>query len=154
MDTAYVSLCHGNETANIPTAPDDFSDGKAAPTIEPIVADFDWDNEIQGQLLSAYPIGYIFGNIMGGPLCNYLGAKRYMGVSMILAGILQLASPLAACQGPWFLYALRLVFGARVSNTRLLKHNPSEANHFQGGMFCVSNALMAKWIPVQERSRA
>ena len=33
---------------------------------------------------------------------------------MILAGILQLASPLAASQGPWFLYSLRLVFGASV----------------------------------------
>ena len=83
--------------------------------MDPVVADFDWGNEIQGHLLSAYPIGYIFGNIMGGPLCNHFGAKKYMGVSMFLAGILQLASPLAACQGPWFLYALRLVFGASVS---------------------------------------
>ena len=103
-----------NETGNITTMLDDFSNRKEPPAMKP-VADFDWGNEIQGHLLSAYPIGYISGNLMGGPICNHFGAKRYMGVSMILGGILQLASPLAASQGPWFLYALRLVFGASVS---------------------------------------
>lgn len=76
---------------------------------------FDWDNEIQGHLLSAYSIGYVFGNLMGGSICAFFGAKRYMAVSMVLAGLVQLASPLAALQGPWFLYTLRLLFGASVS---------------------------------------
>ena len=117
LDTEYVSLCHANGTGKMPTLQHYFSYGKEASAMDS-VTNFDWDNEIQGHLLSAYPIGYIFGNIMGGPLCNHFGAKRYMGVSMILAGILQLASPVAASQGPWFLYSLRLVFGASVSTTQ------------------------------------
>ena len=39
----------------------------------------DWDNEIQGHLLSAQSIGYILGNFVGGPLCGYFGGKKSDG---------------------------------------------------------------------------
>ena len=76
--------------------------------------DFEWDNIIQGQLLSAYAFGYIFGNLSGGTLCSLFGGQKYMAVSMTLTGVLQLISPIAATQSHWLLWCLRFLFGACV----------------------------------------
>ena len=76
---------------------------------------FEWDSSIQGQLLSAYGIGYIFGNISGGTLCALFGGKRYMAIALGISALLQFLSPIAAKQSHWFLYGLRLVFGLCVS---------------------------------------
>ena len=77
--------------------------------------DFDWDDTIQGHLLSAYAFGYILGNLSGGTLCSLFGGKKYMAAAMTLQGILQLLSPVAATQSHWFLWCLRFLFGAAVS---------------------------------------
>ena len=80
--------------------------------------EFEWDSSIQGQLLSAYGIGYIFGNISGGTLCALFGGKIYMTIALGISALLQFLSPIAAKQSHWFLYGLRLIFGSCVSNFR------------------------------------
>ena len=76
---------------------------------------FDWGNEIQGHLLSSYSYGYIIGNVLGGPMCEYFGAKKVMAVALILTGLSQLASPYASGTSPWLLFFCQLVVGICVS---------------------------------------
>ena len=76
---------------------------------------FDWGNEIQGHLLSSYSYGYIIGNVLGGPMCEYFGAKKVMAVALILTGLSQLASPYASGTSPWLLFICQLVAGMSVS---------------------------------------
>ena len=78
-------------------------------------SEFEWDDSIQGYLLSAFAVGHIVGNISGGFFCSIFGGKLYMSVTMAFIGLFQLASPFAARLSPWFLYALRVLFGACVS---------------------------------------
>ena len=108
----HESVCLGNTSTN---------HGKTshsrivAANFSEMNSGFDWGNEIQGHLLSAFVVGYIFGNIIGGSLVAFMGAKKFTVLSMALIGLLQLASPIAASQGPWFLYSLRFLFGVLVS---------------------------------------
>ena len=77
--------------------------------------DFEWDDTIQGYLLSAYGFGFILGNLSGGTFCALFGGKKYMAVTMTLTAVLQLVSPVAATQSHWLLFCSRLLFGACVS---------------------------------------
>lgn len=76
---------------------------------------FDWDNEVQGKLLSAYNIGFILGNIIGGPLCGYFGPKSVMAAGLFANGLSLLASPVASAQSHWLLFCLQIVQGTCVS---------------------------------------
>ena len=78
---------------------------------------FDWDNEIQAQLLSAYNIGFIFANIFGGPLCALFGPKRVMAVGLFANGLSHLASPLASLLSHWLVFFLQVAIGASVSHS-------------------------------------
>ena len=82
--------------------------------------DFNWDGAIQSHLLSAYGMGYIFGNFTGGLFCSLLGGTNFMAIGMFLSGIFQLVSPASAETSPWILYLLRFLVGACVSKTTYL----------------------------------
>ena len=79
---------------------------------------FDWDNDVQGKLLSAYNIGYVIGNVMGGPLCGYFGPKQVMGAALFANGLSQLASPVASAESYWLLFCLQLVQGVCVRSLK------------------------------------
>ena len=90
--------------------------------------DFKWDVAIQSHLLSAYGMGYIFGNLTGGLFCSLLGGTNFMAIGMFLSGIFQLVSPASAETSPWLLYLLRFLVGACVSKPT-----------------CLMRAFMSKW---------
>ena len=120
---------------------------------------FDWDNDVQGQLLSAFNIGFIFGNVVGGPLCGFFGPKRVMAAALFASGLSQLASPEASSQSHWLLFVLQIVQGVcvRISHNQFLKTSnilTKTSFYIQCLPLCVSNVLMPKWIPLQERSRS
>ena len=72
---------------------------------------FDWGNDIQGLLLSAYNYGFIIGNFIGGPLCGIFGPKRVMAAGLFANGLSQLASPLASAHSYWLLFCLQIIQG-------------------------------------------
>jgi len=62
-------------------------------------ADFSWDRETQGLILSSFFYGYIVTQIPGGWLANKLGGKRVFGYGIFLSSILCLITPLATTYG-------------------------------------------------------
>ena len=80
----------------------------------------DWDNKIQGHLLSAQSIGYILGNFVGGPLCGYFGGKKVMAAALVMNGLSQFASPFLSQMSHWSLFICQFVVGICVSTTAYL----------------------------------
>ncbi|KAJ8959244.1 hypothetical protein NQ318_022507 [Aromia moschata] len=54
---------------------------------------FEWSDNKESLILSAFYIGYVFGNIPGGWLADKLGARHVMGCSMVLSAILNAFTP-------------------------------------------------------------
>ena len=76
---------------------------------------FGWSNEIQGHLLSGNSYGFVIGNILGGPICGYLGGKKSMAITLVFTGLSQLASPLASYMSHWLLFLCQFIAGICVS---------------------------------------
>ena len=159
----YKSVCSVNESAGSVIKTKDFStvDLKGKFEESGRSLGLEWDESVQKRLLSVYSLGYIIGNVSGGTFCALMGAKNYMALTMAITGLLQLLSPVAAEQGHWLLYLLRFLFGACVGillktllQERFICKQPNRMFLSQGGLFCVGNALLPKWTPIQERSRA
>ncbi len=68
--------------------------------IDPMAAQFGWDNDTRGFVLSAFFIGYLFGQVPGGLLATRYGAKWVFGLGVFSTALLTLFLPLAAC-GDW-----------------------------------------------------
>jgi ACS family sodium-dependent inorganic phosphate cotransporter len=72
---------------------------------------FDWDEETQGEVLSAFYYGYILTHLPGGVLSQKYGGKHTMGFGILCTAIFTLMTPFVAHIGSRPLTILRFIEG-------------------------------------------
>eukprot|EP00090_Calanus_glacialis_P040476 TRINITY_DN7059_c0_g1_i1.p1 TRINITY_DN7059_c0_g1~~TRINITY_DN7059_c0_g1_i1.p1 ORF type:complete len:505 (-),score=159.42 TRINITY_DN7059_c0_g1_i1:141-1655(-) len=97
---------------------------------------FDWGAREQGWLLGAFFYGYVLTQIPGGRLAEVYGGKRLYGLGVLITAIFTILTPLAANTSIYTLVLVRVVEGLG-----------------EGVTFPAMHAMLAVWVPPQERSR-
>jgi len=97
---------------------------------------YEWDTKEQGLILGSFFYGYVATQILGGFLAEKYGGKWIYGIGTLCTAILTLLTPLAAEAGVGVFIALRVLEGLG-----------------EGVTYPAMHALMAKWLPLPERSR-
>ncbi|KAL2718943.1 putative inorganic phosphate cotransporter isoform X3 [Vespula squamosa] len=98
--------------------------------------EFAWDSKKQGYLLSSFFYGYVITQIPFGILAKRYGSKYFLGIGMLINSLFGLLVPVSAHWGfPW-LMVVRFIQGLG-----------------EGPIVPCTHALLAKWIPPNERSR-
>ncbi|KOB79399.1 MFS sugar transporter-like protein [Operophtera brumata] len=103
----------------------------------PELSGFDWDEETQGIILSAFYYGYIVTHLPGGMLAERFGGKYSLGFGVLSTAVFTLLTPWAvSVGGATGLIILRVLEGLG-----------------EGTTFPALNAMLARWAPVSERGR-
>ncbi|XP_046751246.1 putative inorganic phosphate cotransporter isoform X2 [Diprion similis] len=98
---------------------------------------YDWDESLQGLILSSFYWGYVLTHIPGGVMSEKFGGKYSLGLGILSTGILTLLTPVAVeSGGAPALIVLRFFMGLG-----------------EGTTFPAVNALLAQWTPPSERSK-
>ena len=99
--------------------------------------EFLWTTSMQGYILSSFFYGYVITQIPFGLLAKKYGAMRFLGWGMLINSVFAFLVPVAARQGgaPW-LIVVRFIQGLG-----------------EGPIVPCTHAMLAKWIPPNERSR-
>ena len=105
--------------------------------IIPMAAELGWDVETQGVVLSAFFVGYLLTQIIGGRLADRFGGKVVLGTGVLLWSLFTVLTPPAAFVGLGMLIAARIGMGLGEAVTY-----PS------------IYSLYSRWVPVPERARA
>lgn len=105
--------------------------------IIPMAEEFGWGPAMQGSVLSSFFVGYLLLQILGGTLADRFGGKIVLGLGVILWSLFTLLTPVAASIGLSILILNRILMGMGEAVT-----------------FPSIYALLARWVPVSERSRA
>ncbi|KAK4874858.1 hypothetical protein RN001_014218 [Aquatica leii] len=127
--------------SNGSTAADGSCDAPGNTSSGPIISNgddlYDWDEETQGIILSSFYWGYVITHMPGGILAEKFGGKYSLGIGILSTAIFTLLTPIVARVGDWkWLCFLRVCVGLG-----------------EGTTFPALNAILAKWVPVGERSR-
>lgn len=98
---------------------------------------FDWNEETQGIILSAFYYGYIVTHLPGGMLAERFGGKYSLGLGVLSTAVFTLLTPwTVSVGGATGLIILRVLEGLG-----------------EGTTFPALNALLARWSPITERGR-
>lgn len=96
-----------------------------------------WSSSLQGYILSSFFYGYVITQIPFGILAKKYGALRFLGWGMLINSVFAFIVPVAAREGGVYgLCAVRFIQGLG-----------------EGPIVPCTHALLAKWIPPNERSR-
>ncbi|KAL4089088.1 hypothetical protein QTP88_024160 [Uroleucon formosanum] len=99
--------------------------------------EFDWDEKVQGLVLSSFFWGYVITQMPGGMLADKYGGKATLGLGMLFSSIGTIITPVVArSYGPEALIVLRLIIGLA-----------------QGPLYPAMSRLLASWVPIEERGR-
>ncbi|XP_060519340.1 putative inorganic phosphate cotransporter isoform X2 [Cylas formicarius] len=98
--------------------------------------EFVWETDIQGYVLSSFFYGYVITQIPFGILAKRYGNIYFLGYGMLINSVFGLLVPFAAKMGIWWLIVVRFIQGLG-----------------EGPIVPCTHALLAKWIPPNERSR-
>lgn len=98
--------------------------------------DFDWNYKQQALILSSFFYGYVLTQIPFGMLAKRFGALGFLGWGMLLNSVFAFLVPIAAKQGIFALCVVRFIQGLG-----------------EGPIVPCTHAMLAKWIPPNERSR-
>lgn len=99
--------------------------------------EFLWSTSLQGYILSSFFYGYVITQIPFGLLAKRYGAMRFLGWGMLINSVFAFFVPIAARQGgPVWLIIVRFIQGLG-----------------EGPIVPCTHAMLAKWIPPNERSR-
>ena len=96
---------------------------------------FGWDKVLQGQILSSFFLGYMVCQLPGGLLAAKFGARRVLGLAILMSSVCSLLSVWAARRSPSALFGVRLAQGC-----------------FQAPIFPACSTLWSHWAPPAERS--
>ncbi|CAI2169632.1 3149_t:CDS:2 [Funneliformis geosporum] len=99
--------------------------------------DFGWSSTTQGIVLSAFFVGYLTTQVLGGALADKFGGKPVLAIAAATRVLFTLLTPKASEFGLNPLIICRICVGIG-----------------EGALFPGVQSLIAKWIPAQERSRA
>ncbi|KAL0280109.1 UNVERIFIED_CONTAM: hypothetical protein PYX00_001499 [Menopon gallinae] len=99
-------------------------------------AEFDWNPDIQGIVLSSFFYGYIVTQIPGGFLAATYGGKRFFGIGVAVTSAFTLITPLLARTSLYLLVTARVMEGL-----------------FEGITYPAMHAIWARWAPPLERSK-
>ena len=97
---------------------------------------FDWNSQEQGLILGSFFYGYIITQIPGGFLAEKYGGKWLYGLGTLCTAVLTYLTPFAAKAGTGYFIAIRVLEGLG-----------------EGVTFPAMHAMIAKWIPLTERSK-
>ncbi|XP_015919700.1 putative inorganic phosphate cotransporter isoform X2 [Parasteatoda tepidariorum] len=97
-------------------------------------AEFSWDAELQGLIISSQYIGYCIAQFPGGLLCELLGVKKMILINIIIGSLCNLLSPIAARTDPYLLFVAHLIKGVG-----------------QGLPLAAQALLSARWFPKPEK---
>ncbi|XP_052126714.1 sialin [Frankliniella occidentalis] len=97
---------------------------------------FVWDEHKQNLILGSFFWGYLMTELPGGRLAEVVGARRVLGVSMLLSSLLTLVTPVAANLSYLAIVALRAVIGFLLGVT-----------------WPAMLPMAAQWIPPADRSK-
>ncbi|XP_012343684.1 putative inorganic phosphate cotransporter isoform X1 [Apis florea] len=97
---------------------------------------YDWDEMMQGIILSSFYVGYVITHLPGGMLSEKFGGKYSLGLGILATGIFTLITPITVEIGEATgLIIVRLLMGL-----------------CEGTTFPALNAMLAQWTPPEERS--
>jgi MFS family permease len=105
--------------------------------IIPMAKQFGWAPERQGTVLSAFFVGYLLTQILGGRLADRFGGKLVLGCGVLLWSAFTMITPLAASFGLGALLLARVGLGLG-----------------EGVTFPSVYSLIGRWVPTAERARA
>ncbi|XP_058791949.1 putative inorganic phosphate cotransporter isoform X2 [Phymastichus coffea] len=98
---------------------------------------YDWDEELQGIILSSFYWGYVLTHLPGGMLAERFGGKYSLGLGILSTALFTALTPVAVgWGGAGALVALRVLMGLG-----------------EGTTFPALNAMLAQWTPPEERSK-
>ncbi|KAK0093226.1 hypothetical protein PV326_014014 [Microctonus aethiopoides] len=97
---------------------------------------FVWNLKLQGFLLGSFFYGYVITQIPFGILAKRYGCKYFLGVGMLINSLFGLLVPISAKWGFGWLIGVRFIQGLG-----------------EGPIVPCTHAMLAKWIPPNERSR-
>ncbi|XP_047004724.1 sialin-like [Schistocerca americana] len=98
--------------------------------------EFDWDDEMQGYILSSYYYGYAGVNIIAGYLAARYSARWVFSLGLLAAGIFTVVGPICADAGALVFMVTRLLVGI-----------------FSGVIVPAMHVLFGIWFPENERQR-
>ncbi|XP_067676139.1 sialin-like [Haliotis asinina] len=98
--------------------------------------DFDWDNNLQGVVLSSFFYGYILTQLPGGYLATRFGGKYMFGGGIFVTALLTILTPVFATWSVYLLIAARVIEGL-----------------FEGVTYPAIHAMWSKWAPPQEKTK-
>ncbi|KAK4872492.1 hypothetical protein RN001_014521 [Aquatica leii] len=98
--------------------------------------EYAWQTDTQSYILSSFFYGYVITQIPFGILSKRFGAIWFLGVGMLVNSVFSFAVPVSASFGSGWLMACRFIQGLG-----------------EGPIVPCTHALLAKWIPPNERSR-
>jgi ACS family sodium-dependent inorganic phosphate cotransporter len=105
--------------------------------IIPMQEQFGWSESQVGLIFSSFYIGYMVTMALGGYLADKFGGKRVLGCGVILWSLFTILTPVAAHNGLFALFFIRILMGVG-----------------EGVTFPAWHSLYARWIPFKERTRA
>ena len=105
--------------------------------IIPMAQQFGWDPERQGTVLSAFFVGYMLTQILGGRLADRYGGKIVLACGVVLWSLFTMAAPLAASLGLGDLLLARVGLGLG-----------------EGVTVPSVYSMIGRWVPPAERARA
>lgn len=98
---------------------------------------FNWDEELQGVILSSFYWGYVITHLPGGLLAEKFGGKWTLSLGILSTAFFTLITPWAVnLGGSTALIIIRVLMGLG-----------------EGTTFPALSALLATWIPLKERSK-
>ena len=105
--------------------------------IIPMQEQFEWSESQVGWIFSSFYLGYMLTMALGGYLSDKFGGKRVLGWGVVAWSIFTILTPIAAHNGFFTLFFIRILMGVG-----------------EGVTFPAWHSLYARWIPFNERTRA
>ncbi len=105
--------------------------------IIPMAEELGWSLSTQGVVLSAFFYGYLATQVLGGWLADRYGGKLVLGMAVLWWSVFTVVTPTAAALPLAVLFAVRVLLGMG-----------------EGVAFPATYSLLARWIPLPERTRS
>ncbi|XP_014223244.1 putative inorganic phosphate cotransporter [Trichogramma pretiosum] len=98
---------------------------------------YNWDETLQGIILSSFYWGYVITHIPGGMMAEKFGGKYTLGIGILLTAVFTLLTPNAVTWGGHVaLIIIRILMGLG-----------------EGTTYPAVNVMLAQWTPPEERSK-